>query len=110
MKHLRECLAETQSKYWRRVYGGLVLCEGLIKNGSPALISETAEGKHFDLVQRLSFLEHFDNSDKRVANNIRKKAETLRAEVVPLIQNAHLKEPEDAKDTASTCSPGAASE
>jgi hypothetical protein len=109
MKHVRECLAEPCGKHWRRIYGALVLVEALAKSGSPALMTETAEGRHFDLVQRLSFLEHFENSDKRVMNNIRKKAESLRKEVVPLIQNACNAEPDDTKDTASTCSPGAAS-
>lgn len=110
MKHLRECLAEPAGKHWRRIYGGLVLAEALIKNGSPALISETAEGRHFDLVQRLSFLESFENADKRVMGNVRKKAEALRKEVVPLLQSANLKDCEEAaKDTASTCSPGAVS-
>jgi len=105
MKHLRECLAEPAGKHWRRIYGGLVLVEALIKNGSPMLLTETAEGRHFDLVQRLSFLEHFENTDKRVMNNVRKKAEGLRKEVVPLIQSAGLpKDIEDTKDTVSTCS------
>jgi len=105
MNHLRECLCEPAGKNWRRVYAGLVLAEALVKNGSPDLLSETAEGRHFDLVQRLSFLEHFDNTDKRVMNNIRKKAEALRKEVVPILQGAAVREIDDSKDTASTCSP-----
>lgn len=113
MKHLRECLAETSGKNWRRIYGALVLIEALVKNGSEQLMVETAEGRHFDLVQRLSFLEHFENTDKRVMNNVRKKAEALRKEVVPLLNSAAYdagnKEPEDSKDTASTCSPGESS-
>jgi hypothetical protein len=111
MKHIRECLAEPSGKQWRRIYGGLVLVDALVKDGSPALITETAEGRHFDLVQRLSFLEHFDNTDKRVMNNIRKKSEEIRKAVVPLIEDAALKDTENCdKDTDSTCSPGAASE
>jgi hypothetical protein len=107
MTHIRECLAEPTGKHWRRINGGLMIVEALLKRGSPTLITETAEGRHFDLVQRLSFLEHFDYSDKRVINMIRSKAEALRKEVSPLIQNAGLKDSEDAaKDTASTCSPG----
>jgi hypothetical protein len=112
MKHLRECLAEPKGDQWRRVYGGLVLCEALVKQGSPALLTETAEGRHFDLVQRLSFLEQFDYTDKRVMNNVRRKAEALRKEVVPLLQATETasiersKDFEDTKDTASTCSPG----
>lgn len=110
MKHLRECLAEQSGKHWRRIIGGLLLVENLLKNGSPVLLAETAEGRHFDLVQRLSFLEVFDNTDKRVMNMVRHKAESLRKEVVPLLQNANLKDAEDAiRDTASTCSPGALS-
>lgn len=109
MKHVRECLAEPSGKQWRRIYGALVLVDALLKEGSPALIAETAAGRHFDLVQRLSFLEHFDNTDKRVMNNIRKKAEEIRKDVIPLIESASLKDTEDCKDTASTCSPGAIS-
>jgi len=108
MKHVRECLAEPSGKNWRRIYAALVLVEALVNDGSPTLIVETAEGRHFDLVQRLSFLEHFDNTDKRVTNNIRRKAEALRKEVVPLIQNAMIAKDsddkaDDSKDTASTC-------
>jgi len=110
MKHLRECLAEPSGKHWRRIMGGLLLVETLMKNASPVLLAETAEGRHFDLVQRLSFLEVYDNTDKRVANTVRHKAEALRKEVVPLLQSASLKDTEDAmRDTASTCSPGAGS-
>jgi len=109
MKHIRECLCEPLGKNWRRIYGGMVLVEALMKNGSAALITETADGRHFDIIQRLSFLEHYDNTDKRVMNNIRKKAEGLRKEVVPLIQNAGSKDLDDNQDTISTCSPGAVS-
>jgi len=109
MKHLRECLAEPNGKHWRRVFGALVLVEALVKNGSEQLMDETAEGRHFDLVQRLSFLEVYENSDKRVMNNIRKKAQALRKDVIPLLQNADgssLNKKEDSNDNASTCSPG----
>jgi len=114
MMHLRECLAEPSGKLWRRIHGGLVLTEALVKSGSPALISETAEGRHFDLVQKLSFLEEFENVDKRIQNSIRRKAEALRSEVVPLIQHASDnpisdKDAEECKETASTCSPAEAS-
>merc|ERR1712048_972380 len=79
------------------------------KRGSSELVAETAEGRHFDLVQRLSFLEHSAFDDKRVQGMIRTKAETLRKETIDLLQNADLKDREVARDpkleTASTCSP-----
>lgn len=109
MKHLRECLSESSGKHWRRIHAALVLTEALLKGGSSALLSETAEGRHFDLVQRLSFLEHFDYSDKRVMNSIRKKAAALRKEAVTSLENAANRESEDYKDSSSTCSPGEAS-
>jgi hypothetical protein len=110
MSHLRACLSEPSGKHWHRITGGLALLEALLKSGSPSLIVETAEGRHFDLVQRLSFLEHWDYSDKRVMNMVRSKSEALRKQVVPLIENAALKDSEDAlMETASTCSPGSAS-
>jgi len=112
MKHIQMCLAESSGKNWRRVYGALVLVEALVKDGAEELFAETAEGRHFDLVQRLSFLEHFDNADKRVTNNVKKKAEALRKEVMILIQKDWsflAKDNDDIKDTASTCSPGSVS-
>lgn len=117
MQHLRECLAEPAGKQWRRIYAGLVLAENLVQHGAAELLAETAEGRHFDLVQRLSFLEHFERSNDRGAQNlIRKKASTLRAEVVPKLQADGVLEPTasatlrdcqagDVKDTLSTCSP-----
>jgi len=115
MKHLRECLAEPAGKHWKRIHGALLIVEALLKNGCPDLMMETAEGRHFDLVQRLSFLEVFDFNDKRVQSMVRTKAEALRKEVVPLIQNAGQGQnkqdgEESVKDTCSTCSPAAISE
>lgn len=119
MMHVRECLAEPTGKHWRRISGGLAIIEALLKDGSTALLAETAEGRHFDLVQRLSFLEHWDYSDKRIMNVVRSKAETLRKQVVVAMESAQLKNTEDAikgkdmedtvKDTASTCSPDSSS-
>lgn len=89
MKHLRVCLAEQASKYWRRVYGGLVLVEQLLQRGSRALMTETAEGHHFDLVQRLTFLSNFEYSeDKRVQAMVRQKASFLRTEVIARMENS----------------------
>lgn len=112
MRHLRECLAEPAVRRWRRIYAGLILTEELAKRGPPELLIETSQGHHFDLVQRLSLLEHFENTkDRRVQNMVRTKATALRAEMVTRIQaagdEAPLQSGGDAiKDTASTCSPG----
>eukprot|EP00413_Alexandrium_margalefii_P036466 CAMPEP_0204596628 /NCGR_PEP_ID=MMETSP0661-20131031/53342_1 /ASSEMBLY_ACC=CAM_ASM_000606 /TAXON_ID=109239 /ORGANISM="Alexandrium margalefi, Strain AMGDE01CS-322" /LENGTH=282 /DNA_ID=CAMNT_0051607247 /DNA_START=45 /DNA_END=893 /DNA_ORIENTATION=- len=109
MKHLRECLAEPAHKRWRRIYAALLLVEDLLKNGSQELLTETAEGHHFDLVQRLSLLEHFEfSTDKRVQGMVRAKATALRGDVVPRLQTAHDRGGEVSRDCASTCSPGAA--
>jgi hypothetical protein len=108
MQHLRECLAETSGKHWRRIVGSLFLLEELLKNGSPKLLTEAAEGRYFDLVQRLAFLEHCAFPDKRAQSLVRNKAEAFRKEVVGLLENASLQDQGD-KDTAccetvSTCS------
>lgn len=116
MGHLRECLSESTVKRWKRIHAALILIEALLQRGSPEIIYETAEGRHFDLVQRLSLLEHFENtSDKRVQNMIRTKATALRAEVVPRLETAGdagerptKKENMTPSDTASTCSPSVA--
>jgi hypothetical protein len=89
MMHLRECLAEPQGKEWRRMYAGLVLTEELLTFAAPELLTETAEGRYFDLVQRLSLLEHFEcTNDLRVQNMVRTKATALRAEAVSKLESA----------------------
>jgi hypothetical protein len=114
MRHVRECLSEPHGKRWQRIYGGLALTEKLMQHGSPALVIEVAHGHHFDLVQKVSFLEHFDAtargcSDRRAQNIVREKASALLAVMVPQLQEASAEElPQNAglniKDTNSTCS------
>jgi hypothetical protein len=89
MRHVRECLAEPSAIRWRRTYAALILVEDLLKNGAQELFDETAEGHHFDLVQRLSLLEMFEcTTDKRVQNMVRSKASGMRGEVVSRLQTA----------------------
>lgn len=115
MTHIRECLAETHHKRWRRVYAAMALIDVLMERGSPELVRETAEGRHFDLVQRLSLLEHFENVwDKRIQSMVRTRATALRAQVVARLEGAPDGERPAKKDTlagietASTCSPSVA--
>jgi hypothetical protein len=109
MQHLRGCLTESSGKQWRRPYSALLLIEVLLKRGSPDIVTETAEGRHFDLVQRLSFLEQSENVDKRVQGMLRSKAGALRKEIIPLLENADAKDRESARgstlETSSTGSP-----
>jgi len=80
MRHIYGCLAEQASCQWRRVFLGLVVIEELLKNGDPLLVKETAEGGHFDLVQRLTFLAKYEfGNDKRVESMVRRKADGLRS-------------------------------
>jgi len=111
MTHLRECLSDPSAKNWRKIYAALVLVEELMKSGAPALVAETAEGHHFDLVQRLSFLELFQQSaDKRAEKTVRTKASALRLVLIQKLQHASsLDTGEAAKDTMSSCSAGAPS-
>jgi len=89
MRHIRECLAEPSAIRWRRIHAALILVEDFLKNAAQELFDETAEGHHFDLVQRLSLLEKFEcTSDKRVQNMVRSKASGMRAEVVSRLQTA----------------------
>lgn len=110
MQHLRDCFTESSGKQWRRPYSGLLLLEVLLKRGSPELVAETAEGRHFDLVQRLAFLEQSEYIDKRVQSMLRTKAGSLRKELIPLLENADLKDRELAQgstlETSSTGTPG----
>jgi len=109
MRHLQQCLAENSGSKWLRVYAGLAVVADLLKRGSPLIFVEAAEGRHFDLVQRLSFLEGFQHTDdKRAEKLVRNKAGPLRAQVVARLQEASAAE-SVGEDTESTGSPGVAS-
>jgi len=87
LRHLQECLAESSGRRWRRVHGGLVLLEELLKNGSPVLVTELSEGMHFDPVQRLTFIERFEyKEDRRVQGIVRQKATVLRGDLIERLQ------------------------
>jgi hypothetical protein len=111
MRHLQQCLAEPSGAKWLRVHAGLAIVEDLLKRGSMALFAETAEGHHFDLVQRLSFLEFFEHTaDRRAQHVIRTKAKPLRGQVMERLQEAAVAvEALPRKDNESTGSPGAVS-
>jgi len=119
MRHLCDCLSEPTGKRWQRIYGGLVLAEKLVQQGSHILLVETAHGHHFDLVQKVSLLEHFDAaargcSDRRAQQCVRRKASELRSMLVPRLGRASAEElPQSAglgiKDSASLRSPGSLS-
>jgi hypothetical protein len=80
MQHLATCLNERTASRWRRIYLATHVIEQLLQRGSPELISETLNGHHFDLVQRMSFLKQFMFSeDERVQGLIRRKAAAAHA-------------------------------
>jgi len=97
MNHLREALSQTtnMARNWRRIHGGLVLLEHIVKNGSPTLIEEINKGWHFDPVQRVSFLANFEFADDlRVQNVIRHKAGILRKELLERMRKAEFEDEE----------------
>eukprot|EP00406_Dinophysis_acuminata_P074851 CAMPEP_0179266328 /NCGR_PEP_ID=MMETSP0797-20121207/29360_1 /TAXON_ID=47934 /ORGANISM="Dinophysis acuminata, Strain DAEP01" /LENGTH=249 /DNA_ID=CAMNT_0020974559 /DNA_START=53 /DNA_END=798 /DNA_ORIENTATION=- len=95
MRHIRGALCEPSGKKWQRVHAGLALVEDLVKNGTPVLRSEIADGLHFDLVQRVSFLEAFQHTgDKRAESMVRNKAKVLRADLLQLLQGAGGQSPQ----------------
>lgn len=114
MHHLRDCLSENSGRRWQRIYGGLALTEKLMQHGSPALLTEVAQGLHFDIVQKVSFLERFDAAargctDRRAQKVVRDKAAGLRKMLVAQIEDECAGELRglDSKDSLSTCSGGA---
>jgi len=79
MQHLHGCLASSSSSLWRRVYLALLVLEELLHKGSPEVVIETGNGMHFDLMQRLNFLEAFEYSyDLRVQHLVRQKASVVK--------------------------------
>jgi len=116
MRYLHECLSEPNGKRWQRIYGALALTEKIMQWGSPALLSEVAQGQHFDVVQQVIFLENFDAlargcTDRRAQTVVRKKASELRTILVPWLEKAAAEDllhsaSLNSKDVDSTCSSG----
>jgi hypothetical protein len=115
MNFLRECLSEASGKRWQRIYGALALTENLMQHGSPALLTEVAQGRHFDLVQKVSILESFDAAargctDRRAQDVVRQKAKALRTILAAQLEKANAEILQctglDSKDASSTCSSG----
>lgn len=80
MHHLHGCLTSNSSSLWRRVYLGLLVLEELLQKGSAEVVIETGNGIHFDLMQRLNFLEAFEYSyDLRVQHLVRQKASIVKS-------------------------------
>lgn len=130
MRHVGECLKEPNATRWRRTYAALQLVEELSERGAPELLAETAAGWHFDLVQRLTLLQHFEcSTDKRVQSMVRARAAALRSKILPRLEAAEAVPPSGevrlpavhcppakaeapaavVDDNASTCSPEATS-
>lgn len=112
MKYLRECLSEASGKRWQRIYGGLALTESLMRHGSHELISEVSQGRHFDLVQKVSLLEKFNAAargcpDRRAQAVIRTKATEVKTMLVVMLERARAEENavvNDHRDAESSCS------
>lgn len=111
MNHLRQCLTDVaKPKAWKRLHAAMILIEELMTNGSPALLAETAVGRHFDVVQKLSFVERFQHtSNERAQSMVRSKAKVLRSSLVERLQafgaKVGGKNAEFDDETESTCSP-----
>eukprot|EP00811_Abedinium_folium_P005753 NODE_15295_length_1058_cov_2.820623.p1 GENE.NODE_15295_length_1058_cov_2.820623~~NODE_15295_length_1058_cov_2.820623.p1 ORF type:complete len:285 (+),score=90.90 NODE_15295_length_1058_cov_2.820623:161-1015(+) len=89
MKHVQDCLTETNNKRWRRIYCALMLIERLLQNGGSVLVNEIGEGHHFDLVQHLSSLEKFEyGTDRRVQGSVRTMAGSLRDDLLKRLHAA----------------------
>jgi hypothetical protein len=106
MNHVSMCFADVaKQKAWKRIKAAMILVEELLANGSPALFAEISMGLHFDLVQKLSLLEHFQHtSNERAKFIVRSKAQALRSNLVKRLQSCDESKELDI-ETESTCSP-----
>lgn len=111
MTHVHQCLRDgTKPKAWRRLHSAMILVEQLLKFGSPALIAEIAVGRHFDIVQKLSFVERFQHTSNELAQNIvRSRAKVLKIRLLRRLEEFAAKSGdknvEYDNETESTCSP-----
>lgn len=68
-----------------------MLLEEMLRRGAPSLATEISEGRHFDPVQRLTFLEKFEyRDDRRVQGMLRQKATVLRTMVIARMEGEAL--------------------
>merc|ERR1719428_2474964 len=86
-----ECFTQTKkAKAWLRIHAALMLTQDLVLN-FPVLSAEIASGYYFDLLQQLSFLEHFELvSDRRAQALVRSQAQSVRRLVAPKLADATL--------------------
>lgn len=75
MHHLRACFSEMSGRRWRIIYGALVLLENLVKKSPPAVLSELANGFHFNVMQISSDFQCPE--DERIQTLVREKANRL---------------------------------
>jgi len=97
MRHLRDCLTESSGKRWARILGALDLLEKMLQFGDPTLVVESAHGRHFDVLQKVSLLEHFDATTRGIEDDsaqslIRGKAQQMRVLLVQLLEQADVEE------------------
>lgn len=106
MSHLRQCLSESEGRQWRRVYQALAIVEGLLQSdarGVKDLVAEAAEGRHFDMSFRLSFLEKFEYSvDLRVQGLVRERASSLKSRLLKMMDAAAMASEEEAAASAQS--------
>jgi len=111
MTHVHQCLRDVaKPKSWRRLHAAMIVVEQLLTNGSPALIAEMAVGRHFDVVQKLSFVERFQHpSNERAQSIVRLKAKVLKRSLLGWLEAFAAKSGDDNieydNETESTCSP-----
>jgi hypothetical protein len=91
---LAEIEAGLNAQQWRPLFGALQLLEYLVYNGSEALVHDLADGLHCDIIQKLSFIEKFqDVEDVRVTSmlafhvqNVREQLRRLRPDIFEVVE------------------------
>lgn len=88
MRHVQDRLAG-KAQVWKQMYAAMVLIDTLLEQGPPELVSEASQGRHPDLMQRLSMLESFEYpSDRRIQGMIRNKAQSVRSSMMRKLEGA----------------------
>lgn len=110
MTHICRCLTDVaKPKEWKRLHAAMILIEELMMKGSRVLLAETSAGLHFDILQKLSFLERFQHTASEYAQSVvRSKAQVLKSSLVYQLQAYSVKNrgktAGNDTETESTCS------
>ena len=80
---------------WRKIWNALNILQTLFTSGSKMMISEFAQGQHFDALQRLLLLTAFAHDDLRIRELVRSRAREVREIAKDKLEASNISSPDE---------------